>query len=167
MRNIDKKRTVLEIDFIALRNAVELAVAAFIKNCPDANPNHKTGGVILHRCNRGVEQHTTVGTLSMQSVYEDLLTTARRKIEQLQIHFTHMTSYQSRDPEKGLWGGGLNLFCNGQVALSGLPELADEACLMCGLVQCDLVIIEPFVTKALKISDNTALYKRICKGICK
>lgn len=167
MRDMDKNCSLVEVDFSALHSAVDRAVASFIRNCSDANPNHKTGGVLLHRSNRGVEQHTGVGTITRESVlYDDFLATARRKIKQLRLSFKYcMTSYESRDPENGLWGGGLNISCYGQVALSGLPELADEACLLCGLVVCDLVDYIPFAIKVLSVSDNTELYNKIMEGM--
>jgi len=162
MKNMSK---LCEIDFLALHGAVERAVASYIRICKDTDPNEISGGVLLHRSNRGVEKHTGVGTITQKSeLYNDLLSTARRLIEQLVPPLKyHMTSYQNRDPEKGLLGGGLNISCMGKVAMTGLPELANEACLMCGLVQCDLVS-DTFVTKALNISDNTALYECIHKG---
>ena len=154
-----------KVDFKILKSAVETAVNFFTQQCPDINPEGKTGAVLLFEDPRGVEYIDTVGTLADgASCLLAHITSAKMKTTQLRQHITHITSFQSTTSENGIDATGINLFCNGKVALSGLPELACEACLMYGLAMCDLVT-DKFITRALAVSQNVSLYKRIHKGL--
>lgn len=164
MNERGEKCSLKRTDFEAFRDAVDRAVTAYILNSrDDANPSDKTGGVLLYRSNLGVKLHAGVGTFNKGSLlYGNCLSSAMKIVEQLHKRVAITTSCQNRNLEKGLQGGGLNIFCCGQVALSEFPILVSEACLIFGLVQCDLVS-NTLVRQALKIGGNTALYERICK----
>jgi len=49
------------------------------------------------------------------------------KAERLMIDPSHYTSFQTRDPKKGQWGGAVSLNCGLVVSFSGLKEEEDEA----------------------------------------
>lgn len=92
------------------------------------------------------------------------LASTQRKIQQLHDNPSHLTSYLSRDPENGLWGGGINLLEFGKIALSGLTEYGDEACLLNGLYNGSF-ISNTFVDMVLQQSNNFILFEKIRKGI--
>ena len=53
----------------------------------------------------------------------------REKANRLASFPTHCSSWQSRDPENGMWGGAVKV--NGVIySLSGFPELGDEAIML-------------------------------------
>ncbi len=150
------------IDFKALSKAVDLAVVYFGSHCHNFNPTNKTNAILLFEDSNGTEEYTPVGPGNMD--HELFLTTAQRKNSQMHANPTHMSSYQSRDPEKGDWGGGINLQVYGKTALSGLPELADEACLLYGLIH-QKMVSTIFVNTVLCASSNQKLFEHISKGL--
>jgi len=58
----------------------------------------------------------------------------------ISTHFElgHMTSYESRDPDNGKWGGAI-VADNYILSFSGLPEQADEAVMMAVAIELDLL----------------------------
>lgn len=58
---------------------------------------------------------------------------SKEKATRLRAHPEHRTSWQSRNPEQGQWGGAIRTIDGWIFSFSGLPELWDEA-LMLGCV---------------------------------
>ena len=137
---------------------MERAVNFFCKNLPEFNPKSKTGGVLVYADIVGNEfGRALVGKCDNE---EKSYTTAKRKIRQMLDNPGHLSSYASRDPENGLWGGGIHIFRTGLFAFSGLPELADEACLLKALENCGLITDLQFIIEVLALSDNR-IYERL------
>jgi hypothetical protein len=143
-------------DFDQLAEAMEKNIKLFVEKCQDLNPKNKTGGCLVYMHQDGSDNFSFLGTnIGDREKYYD---TAFRKIGQLRDNPDHISSYQSRDPESGLWGGGFKLPWLGWVSFSGLPELADEACLLKSCVDAGLLTDseddQKLVKEILKTSDN-------------
>lgn len=66
--------------------------------------------------------------------------------------FGDISSFQSRNPCKGMWGGAICLN-NFIFSFSGLPELADEAAMLALAFQLD-IISQRKINQIIKISNN-------------
>ncbi len=139
------------IDFQKLLKLMKIEVNDFIKS-ESLNPKKKTGGFLLNADEEGIiSDSVLVGTVDNEKESEE---TAIRKIDQLIKNPDHISSYLSRDPKNGLWGGAIRIPGYGIVAFSGLPELGDEACLLKSLLKMKL-IDNDFVTRVTNISNNS------------
>ncbi|MEJ0021269.1 MAG: hypothetical protein WDN47_01665 [Candidatus Doudnabacteria bacterium] len=67
-----------------------------------------------------------VGTVPPDKA-EKYLTNCVEKAGRLAEHPEHLSSWESRDPDKQQWGGAIRGFDPFIYSLSGLPELGDEA----------------------------------------
>ncbi len=150
---------VLKVNFEQLTDEMARAVMAFRERCAEFNPKDKTGGVLVYADINGKEIRMSLicpADSDTVSCYE----TARRKIKQMADNPGHISSYLSRDPENGLWGGGIHVWEVGLFAFSGLPELADEACLLKALENCGLITDPQIIVKVLAWSENK-IYERL------
>ncbi|PLX27349.1 hypothetical protein C0583_03460 [Candidatus Parcubacteria bacterium] len=143
----------LKEEFGLLKGEMTNAVNAFISGCKEFNPKGKTGGILVCADIDGnIIASAQIGEIEgdPQKYYD----TAYRKIQQMVDNPGHLSSYPSRDPEKGKWGGGIHLFEIGLFAFSGLPELADEACLLKALDNRGLILDLQFMVEVLALSEN-------------
>ena len=146
------------LSFKRLTREMERAVNFFCENLPEFNPKDKTGGVLVYT---DIDGHEFGRALIGRSIEEEICyATAKRKIQQLLDNPSHLSSYVSRDPKNGLWGGGIHIFRIGLFAFSGLPELADEACLLKALENCGLITDLQFIMEVLALSENR-IYERL------
>jgi len=139
---------------VAMAKAVEL----FRVRCPDLNPKGKIGGVLVFADIFG----KVAWRVEIWSVPdEDLpkyVANAERKIQQLRENPRHKSSFQSRNPKNGQWGGGLRTPW-GMMAFSGLPEAADEACLLKALLSCRLVTWD--YTREIVCLSSNVVFNRL------
>jgi len=83
------------------------------------------------------------------------LVNSQEKADRLTHKINDVSSYQSRNPEKSRYGGGIR--CIGWVfSFSGLPELPDEALMLTCAVRLDIIDIQEAESIAA-ISDNPYL----------
>ncbi len=150
------------IDFIKAYHQINKAVCFFAKNCNEFNPKGKKSAILVYENPQRKQDARPVGTGNIK--YAKYLEIAQRKIQQLHDNPSHLTSYLSRDPENGLYGGGINLLEFGKIALSGLTEHGDEACLLNGLYSGSFISYT-FVDMVLQQSNNFALFEKIRKGM--
>lgn len=142
-----------KVDFGLLAFEMGRAIGYFVNNCSDFNPKGKTGGVLVYADLDGKE----VDFMQIGEILDDpekYYKTALRKIKQLVDNPAHFSSYMSRDPDNGLWGGGVRILGVGIFAFSGLPELADEACLLKALDNADLIEDTQWIERILSFSRN-------------
>lgn len=144
-------------NFNQLVEAMKKNINLFVEKCPDLNLKNKTGGCLNYVHDDGSDNFRFLGVnINDQKKYYN---TASRKIGQLRDNLEHVSSHQSRDPEKGFWGGGIRLPGGDWVAFSGLPEQADEACLLKSCIDIGLITDseedQRLVKEILEISDNS------------
>lgn len=146
-------------DFQFLRESIHLAVCYFGTLRGSVNPKRKTSAVLLYKSLEGTFHDHIVGIGEIE--YEKCLETAKRKITALEENPAHLTSFPSRDGILN-WGGAYNLarLGLGKVALSGLTEKGDDACVLNGLEHQGLVQ-NSFIADALTESNNRDLFLRI------
>lgn len=134
---------------------IRRAVKFFVENLTNLNPKNKTGGVLYYR--KAI--YATGRLVTVGDIIDDLekyYSTATRKVKQLEDNPEHISSYESRNPDANppIWGGGIFVPGVGYFAFSGLPELADEACVLKALQKLGFVD-EKFIDRVLEISGNT------------
>ncbi len=105
---------------------VEKLVAESTKLRGNLKPERRGGYLtVLVRGEPGFSLCSRVGIFVDDS--EQYLAFSQEKAERLQgLWHQHLSSWQSRDPDNGRWGGAI---CADQliISFSGLPELVDEA----------------------------------------
>lgn len=153
-------------DFQNLVADIHRAVTFFGKAFPlgsEVNPNGKTSAILVYKSTENTVHHLKVGFGEIE--YDTRLKTALRKIVVLETNPLHLTNFGSRD---GIldWGGAYNLsrIFLGKIALSGLTEKGDDACLLAPLVH-QRYATPKFVTRALTETKNEKLYNQILEGI--
>lgn len=87
----------------------------------------KGGWVHVSDQNGNVVLHERVGRIDSPEKDERYQRLSAEKSTRLRAHPEHKTSWQSRDPDKGLWGGAFRADDGWIYSFSGLVELWDEA----------------------------------------
>lgn len=89
-------------------------------------------------------------------------TFSQEKATRLSQHSIHLTSWESRDPDKDMYGGAIRIGPAGNliISFSGLPELADEAVMLYVAVQLGWLRTDRAIQRAL-ISNNEYLQKLV------
>ena len=82
---------------------------------------------------------------------------AQEKARRLAEHPDHWSSWQSRNPDEGKWGGAVNAGAY-IFSFSGLPELADEAAMLLTALSLGFLLEERAAAFA-QYSGNELFYK--------
>jgi len=145
-------------DFNHLSLLMQSAILEFIAKGKKFNPNNKTGGCLAYDDNNGGTNFKFLGSnIDDEKKYYE---TAFCKIQQLKDNPGHISSFQSRNPDNGFWGGGVMLVGkDGYMSFSGLPELGDEACLLKALLNAKHYRKEN--VKAILALSNNPIYTQI------
>jgi hypothetical protein len=77
---------------------------------------------------------------------------SEEKARRLAEHLDHQSSYQSRNPDAGQWGGAVRISDDFIFSLSGYPELGDEALM--------LILADNYYTS----SSASAIVRDIARG---
>ncbi len=128
----------------------------------DGNPSPEKKGGYLSTI------HIPTGVTTIQSMVGEILLEKRNKYRDFSeekprrmLTWTdHISSFESRDPERGMWGGGVLAGKEWAIGFSGLPELIDEAVVTAAAYYMELIGMADVVAIA-KRSDNPHIGKLI------
>lgn len=120
----------LDINMPALQFASHTTVKAFTELPINADEKRKGGFLTIRDRERGHILYTLlIGQVSHEKA-DKYQCFSWEKGGRLRSHVTsedkHLSSWQSRDPDRGYWGGAI-VTKKYIVSFSGLPELGDEA----------------------------------------
>ena len=116
-------------------------------------PERRTGGAFhcrhVHDSFGWLDAHATMlaGTYEEQKALK-YWEFAQEKADRLANHFGegHLSSYQSRAPEKMRWGGAIRTPGGWILSFSGFPELMDEAFMLAVARQAGLITVSEAIT---------------------
>jgi hypothetical protein len=110
--------------------------------------------VVARSSGRPIYPPHQIGTIPEEKLrrYKRLATAV--KPGQLVGNPSHVSSWQSRDPDRDLWGGAVAMSDDDIFSLSGLPELADEGTVLAGGHAHYGDILLPRLDDVARISSN-------------
>lgn len=134
------------VDVHTIVETTERIVKLFIENFPELATSGgllKKGGYvsIFSIETKRLEFASLIGTIVPQEKWPAYSFNSEEKGTRLLVaheELGHMTSYESRDPDNGKWGGAIvaDAFI---LSFSGLPEQADEAIMLIVAFELDLL----------------------------
>lgn len=118
----------------------------------------KRGGYFCIANAKGVPLFVSLIGSVPQEKAEKYFRYAVKKARRLGKHPKHVSSWQSRNPERGQWGGAVRAHTDFIISFSGLPESWDEAAML-------LTVIDtysapgPSLALAVRIKGNEQFQK--------
>ncbi len=121
------------------------------------NPEKVSGYLTVRRASDGlIMTISAFGEMPPEKVakYQEK---SLEKSDRLLAHPDHISSWQSRHPEEGQWGGAIRATSADRViSFSGLPELIDEALVLVLAFVTGLINSDEFKTAVLKSNNQFA-----------
>ncbi len=138
---------------------VERQVIRFSLLGEEYNPTQKAGGVLVIYTKEGKWlANICIGDVPPESTAK-YTSVAMTKIYILLKNPDYLSSYQGRDPDNGLWGGGIRTEEH-FISFSGLNEAGDEAVILVA-AQAQEKIRDTDVAKIVLLSNNNTYLKLI------
>lgn len=121
-------------------------------NLPGVSLDENKGGILrlFHEPSNAMVLTVSLGSIELDKKYK-YRSLSLEKCQRLMAHSDHVSSWQSRDPRGGLWGGAIRAQ-QWVIGFSGLPELLDEAVVTAAAYQLNQLTL----AEAGIIADNSS-----------
>ncbi|MBP6858911.1 MAG: hypothetical protein KBC33_03745 [Candidatus Pacebacteria bacterium] len=145
-----------------LTEIIEKAAVIVAKACSINHHEGKKGGYLCVTNPTGqVHAVLMIGTVPDPEKSRKYFDYCQEKAARLAEHRNHVSSWQSRDPNRDRWGGAIR--CKEHIlSFSGLPEIWDEAIVLTiGYIYPCRIILHADLEHICKISSNDHTHRLI------
>lgn len=144
--------------------AADAAVRKVIEEIDD--PNRQGGFFRLTPVHDNPHSHPLMVAMIGQVLSdkaEKYIEFTKEKTLRLRAHPKHSSSWQSRNPDEGKWGGAIlaTNYARCILAFSGLPELGDEAAMLLAALEVRLITRQ--YAHDVATASNNHIFKRLVR----
>jgi len=150
---------VIDVEFLGfVKKVAEQATLDVIRMMNLASENRTGAGFVMYRYFKPLSDPIILGEIinGKEEVYKEFAGEKCHRLATMHRDKGHELSSQSRDPKQKMWGGGVLLpgeDCSYYIAISGLPEMCDEAAMLITTVRLGMRTVED-ATRLAHISNN-------------